>query len=393
MPSSSDEESSEGEGEGRHLHGEWQQGVSRGSGSEGEGGVGGVLGKRRSRRGEAGDKEERRRRRKKKKKEREREREKRGGRANDRDVAVAAERLHGEGARTTTVRGWAAPGSLQKEFYFFDSRGDAANLAFDGLYRGDVALYRRHDPAHLADALGHKGGAPRGGRPGAGGELEGSSLRDSRYYCAAAARAERAARLRRWRPPPRLRQHGAEQREGQGEQPGSGGMPPPLPLPPPGVLPLAAGGGEGGVHAGDEGYSGGSSTTTLQDVLLQRTREFNESTRQNPQDLQNWLAFAAFQVPFCSLTSRRAAPPPAQHGTRMPSPCALMLWPLDSMHGARPHPSRPAPAQDEATAVGRARRGTERAAAEKKIVILEKALTHHPGSEELLLALLETVRV
>ena len=33
-------------------------------------------------------------------------------------------------------------------------RGDAANLAFGGLYRMDVAQYRRFDPAHFAASLG-----------------------------------------------------------------------------------------------------------------------------------------------------------------------------------------------------------------------------------------------
>ena len=40
---------------------------------------------------------------------------------------------------------------------------------------------------------------------------------------------------------------------------------------------------------------------------------------------------------------------------------------------------------------GVGRRGAERAAAEKKVAILEKALGHHPGSDALLLALLEAV--
>ena len=49
------------------------------------------------------------------------------------------------------------------------------------------------------------------------------------------------------------------------------------------------------------------------------------------------------------------------------------------------------PPQDEALRLGPARRGGERGAAEKKIAILEKALSLHPGSDELLLALLHAV--
>lgn len=49
--------------------------------------------------------------------------------------------------------------------------------------------------------------------------------------------------------------------------------------------------------------------------------------------------------------------------------------------------------QDEAVRLGAARRGVERGAAEKKIAILEKALSQNPGSDELLLALLQAVSV
>ena len=47
--------------------------------------------------------------------------------------------------------------------------------------------------------------------------------------------------------------------------------------------------------------------------------------------------------------------------------------------------------QDEALRLGPPRRGGERGAAEKKIAVLEKALSLHPGSDELLLALLQAV--
>ena len=40
-------------------------------------------------------------------------------------------------------------------------------------------------------------------------------------------------------------------------------------------------------------------------------------------------------------------------------------------------------------ATGRSRKGTERGVAEKKAAILEAALKHHPGSDRLLLALLD----
>lgn len=39
-------------------------------------------------------------------------------------------------------------------------RGDPANLAFGGLYRMDIALYRRHDPSGFAARLGARRQGP-----------------------------------------------------------------------------------------------------------------------------------------------------------------------------------------------------------------------------------------
>lgn len=79
---------------------------------------------------------------------------------------------------------------------------------------------------------------------------------------------------------------------------------------------------------------------SMDDWVLRRSRELNIATRERPFDLQLWLALAAFQK--------------------------------------------------QAAAVG-GNRVSERAVAEKQISILERALSHHPGSEALLLALLEAV--
>lgn len=96
-------------------------------------------------------------------------------------------------------------------------------------------------------------------------------------------------------------------------------------------------------RAPGEGEAAGQVGGTLEapeGYLLRRTRDFNAATREHPESLQTWLDFAAFQ--------------------------------------------------DEVLAtIGRRRRGSRQAAAEKKISILEKALEHHPGSDELLNALLD----
>jgi hypothetical protein len=55
------------------------------------------------------------------------------------------------------------------------------------------------------------------------------------------------------------------------------------------------------------------------------------------------------------------------------------------------HPLVISAVQDEVVRLAPSKRGGERGAAEKKIAILEKALSLHPGSDELLLALLKAV--
>lgn len=78
--------------------------------------------------------------------------------------------------------------------------------------------------------------------------------------------------------------------------------------------------------------------------LRRRNAEFNRALREKPWELQVWLDFAEFQD--------------------------------ESARGG---------------GSGRARRGVAAAVAERKIAILEQALVHHPGSQKLLLALLDTV--
>ncbi|EFN57952.1 hypothetical protein CHLNCDRAFT_142066 [Chlorella variabilis] len=379
LPSSSEEESSS------ELSGEEEEGRGpaadrrRRSPSAGASGEEGRSKKRR--------REERRRREGKEEKRRRREKrgkEKRRHRESEREQQVRLERQTGAAQRASQVKAWAPAGASakkEKAQYYFDTRGDAANLAFGGLYRMDVAQYRRFDPAHFAASLG---AARRGTAYGIrylATEADGHAQHDraSRYFGPASLRAERSARLKRWRrslPQPAAQQAGTEGEPTPAALLGWRGPPPAsgpeaqqpqrrrmdlpslnfLPLrvedaeqqrqqPPPGqgpafqqqqqrVAPSAA-----EELAAEKEQRRRREGETNEELLLRRTREFNEATRQRSHDVQLWLEFAHFQ--------------------------------------------------DEAVRLGPPRRGGERGAAEKKIAILEKALSLHPGSDELLLALLK----
>ncbi len=289
--------------------------------------------------------------------------------------------------------------------------------------------------------------APDGAAPGRGlgAEPDGASQRGAagerrRYFLASAARAERDRRVRRvrlgraGRPAPHA--PGAAAGAPRGAAATAGGRPGKLALPAPAFIPLAddAGSpkgrqregadsrGAGGGAAAEDGAADGAGESHEM-YLLRRTRELNAAVRAAPYQLQLWLDFAAFQdeatqcarcdiapclpgrapslprAATCGLG--RAAPP--QVG-RAPGVCAsthlvaaksmrqawraqrchvLLYCPLRRTTGP---PQRAAAARRPA--LGRPRPGVAAAAAEKKAAILEQALGHHPGSDELLLTLL-----
>ncbi len=164
---------------------------------------------------------------------------------------------------------------------------------------------------------------------------------------------------------------------------------------------------------------------TSEEMLLRRTKEYNLASRERPYDIQLWLEFARFQVglwlygegwwwwwgagwgwgwkkpgrgsvqslrcaglrlcmrmPSATCMSRSAVQ------QRLPALCCLCLPSSANRHLSA---TCGLPPQDEAARLRPTRRGGERAVAEKKLSILEKALSLHPGSDELLLALLSTV--
>ena len=71
----------------------------------------------------------------------------------------------------------------------------------------------------------------------------------------------------------------------------------------------------GAVALRDDGDE--SEGENVEEALGRRTRQFNVSTRQRPRDVDNWLAFAAFQNLFVHLQVPR---PPPESGVSAPGP-------------------------------------------------------------------------
>ncbi|KAL6770078.1 hypothetical protein ACKKBG_A33510 [Auxenochlorella protothecoides x Auxenochlorella symbiontica] len=237
------------------------------------------------------------------------------------------ERAAGVDARASQVSRWAPRQGhdVQGPLYYFDTGQDASNVAFEGLYRRDIPLYRRADRSGFAARR-----LPRQAGPTQGGSEQSPSL--PRYFSPALWRLERSTRMRRWKPPAR--------------SPATADAPAPKAsfLPAPSFIPLETGVAEGGHgQAPATGEAETQGLTTL-DETFTKTAAFSAATRERPQDLQTWLDFAALQ-------------------------------------------------DEVARSMARGGKGVERAATEKKIAILERALHHHPGSERLLLALLEAAKV
>jgi hypothetical protein len=58
---------------------------------------------------------------------------------------------------------------------------------------------------------------------------------------------------------------------------------------------------EGGLGALAEGVDGGWGEESLEDMLTRRTKAFNISTREDPQNVSNWLEFVALQDEFLQV--------------------------------------------------------------------------------------------
>ncbi|DBB01993.1 TPA: hypothetical protein ACH3X1_000578 [Trebouxia sp. C0004] len=262
----------------------------------------------------------------------------------------------GQAVRGAHVSSWASTDVAPEDMYFLDSRGDRNNLVYNGLYRADIAAYHRTDPSGLArGATQHHG---RHNQRFVDPETDAATQKAGgfsapRYFGARQARAERDRGLKRLRlghalegPQGRAEQDKAlkKLRLGhalEGTQGSKQNGPAKLSLPLPVFIPLeqASKQPQHAWASNDEEEGLGESQD---EYILRRTREFNVAVRERSHDLQLWLDYAAFQ--------------------------------------------------DETTRAVRGRRGVQAGIAEKKISILERALEFHPGSDRLLLALLDAAQ-
>eukprot|EP00884_Botryococcus_braunii_P002438 jgi/Botrbrau1/12195/Bobra.0186s0100.2 len=255
-------------------------------------------------------------------------------------VAEIEARIAKEGLpprRAAVLQHWWGDEVVAREPFYFDSRGDPDNVTYEGVYRFHVPNFHRADAARLgAPARGLRGSIPVRRRIGA--ELdserqkEGARGRNRFFLASTIRRANQKQRCLVM----------ARSRAKTGKDRGGGG--PRLALPAPAFIPMAAG--ADGPEGPPSQEVGGEveREETPEEYARRRTVEFNVATRERPHDLQLWLDFATFQ--------------------------------------------------DELAGAGGLRRRRTLAAgvAEKKIAILEAALQHHPGSDHLLLALLDAAK-
>ncbi|KAI5059254.1 hypothetical protein GOP47_0025573 [Adiantum capillus-veneris] len=211
---------------------------------------------------------------------------------------------------------------LDNKDFQFDARGDRDNLVYDSLYRKDVPLFYRHQIRIWSSKLGRSIHSQFGFI-----HLEeddivmDEKLREGRYWSAKVTSLERRKDFRRLKislhvSKPKAKTH--------------------FLLPPGDFISLED------LDAQEELKA----NCTLQeeswdDYVIRKTKEFNQHTRERPQDESLWIAFANFQDELIKAATKKAA---AQQ------------------------------------------------AVEKKIAILEKALEMHPFSEDLWLLYLDTCR-
>ncbi|DBA66769.1 TPA: hypothetical protein ACH3X2_001915 [Trebouxia sp. C0005] len=263
----------------------------------------------------------------------------------------------GQAVRGAHVSSWANADVAPEDMYFLDSRGDRNNLVYHALYRADIAAYHRTDPGGLArGATQHHG---RHNQRFNDPETDAAAQKAGgfsapRYFGARQARAERDRSLKRLR-----LGHALEVPQGRAEQDkalkklrlghaleGAQGFqekgPAKLSLPLPVFIPLEPASKQPQHAWASDEEEEGAPGESQDEYILRRTKEFNIAVRERSHDLQLWLDYAAFQ--------------------------------------------------DETTRSGRGRRGVQAGIAEKKISILERALEFHPGSDRLLLALLDAAQ-
>lgn len=273
---------------------------------------------------------------------------------------VAAELAAGESSRRSSLQIFSTleqqhkhgHGEEEQQVYYSHKRPDPGNIAFGKLYRFDVPRYRRYDPSGYIWGL-----LKAAGREDTDFAFDTDTGGLTKKKKIEREKRRRGKKVSMWWRPRSLESSSSRKGDvsisSQSEY---------ISLDPAKDKALSdvPGGGSGGhglsereVHAAkqEDGKKGEAKVLLLspEEYLLQKTREFNAGLRRNPENLQLWLDFSAFQDEALELSS---------------SP---------SFSGSGPNKKQ---------------RGAVRATAEKKISILERGLEHHPGSDILLLALL-----
>ncbi|KAH9316484.1 hypothetical protein KI387_025111 [Taxus chinensis] len=226
--------------------------------------------------------------------------------------------------RSTKVKFWTGSENKLGKDYYFDTRGDPDNLAFGSLYRIDIARYR---PYHLTQELvmPDNSFSYKGNKRITVLDPEGDSIslddkaKVGRYWSAKSVSFERRKDLKRLHVIPsqnpalfRLEDFVSLQQETLSDQ-------------------------KNDLESADIIESG----ENWNDIVIRRTREFNQMTRDRPHDENMWIAFANFQDEIAS---------------------------------------------------GQRKRSVQLQAMEKKISVLEKALELNPDSEELMLVFLDNCK-
>ncbi|RDY01351.1 Protein NRDE2-like protein, partial [Mucuna pruriens] len=247
----------------------------------------------------------------------------------NRDSSAERGGFDGFGSRKSRVRAWADSEANVAKDYYIDSHGDRDNLAFGCIYRMDIARYKPYNPSKLSGL--HVRGLYWWNRSGSLLERDGdvdtldAKMKSAgRYWSGKYMALERHKSFKRIRlVAPKLSPVTMEDE----------------------FIPLSesdAGASHGAVDSNSVSKTSASLEESWEDEMLNKTREFNKLTREQPHDEKVWLAFAEFQDKVAGMQR--------QKGARLQT-------------------------------------------LEKKISILEKAVELNPDNEELLLCLLKAYQM
>jgi NRDE-2, necessary for RNA interference len=268
---------------------------------------------------------------------------------------VAAELAGGEASRKSTLPHSTTFGKQQQQHehvvYYCEKRPDPGNIAFGKLYRFDVPRYVRYDPTGYIGYLMRVGDSKGGGKYDEKGGI-GSFGRKIE-------KEKGRKKVTMWWRPRRLASGSLFKKKEAAFLTAGLEYVPLGPSKDKEINSLVP-----AIKAAAEEESEKETSPTKkeeeeeeevvffspEEYLREKTRNFNAALRQNPENLQLWLDFSAFQDEAMQISSSSSS---------------------SSLGGN--------------TKV----RGAARATAEKQISILERGLEHHPGSDVLLLALLD----